>query len=107
MLSEYQGSGIANKLYDCLFTLLDKLGYKNAYAAYTEPNIKSMRFHQKFGFEVIGTHHKTGYKFGKWHDVTWLEKAISGYEEKPKNILSINELSCDYLKTLFDSYIMA
>ena len=101
VLEEYQGSGVANKLYDCLFVLLAKLGYKNAYAAYTEPNVKSMKFHEKFGFILIGTHHKTGYKFGKWHDVTWLEKEISIHDEKPKEIVSINEISSDYLEDIF------
>ena len=102
--SEYHGAGVAYKLYDCLFKLLDKLGYKNAYAAYTEPNIKSMKFHRKFGFAFIGTHHKTGYKLGKWRDVTWLEKTINTHEEKPNKILSIGEISFEYLDYLFSSY---
>ena len=74
LLQEYHGKNISHKLYNCLFALLGKLGYINAYAAYTEPNIQSFKFHQKFDFTIIGTHHKTGYKFGQWHDVTWLEK---------------------------------
>jgi len=91
--SEYHGSGIAYKLYERLFILLKKLGYKNAYAIITEPNIKSLKFHDKFGFTLIGTHHKTGYKFGQWHDVTWLEKTISEHDDKPEKILLIGELS--------------
>ena len=38
VLPEYHGSGIAYKLYSCLFALLKELGYKNAYAACTQPN---------------------------------------------------------------------
>ena len=104
-LPEYHGSGKAYNLYNCLFNLLEKLGYKNAYAAYTEPNIKSKKFHEKFGFKIIGTHHKTGYKLGKWHDVTWLEKAINDHDESPKGILSINDIPNDYLENLFSLYI--
>ena len=103
-LPEYHGSGKAYSLYDCLLVLLGELGYKNAYAVYTEPNVKSMRFHQKFGFKLIGTHHKTGYKFGKWHDVTWLEKTIREHDETPKGILSINQISSEYLESLFSLY---
>lgn len=93
VLPEHHGSGAANKLYNCLFKLLKEQGYYNAYAAYTVPNNKSMRFHSKFGFIQIGTHHNTGYKFGQWHDVTWLEKTIIEVTEKPGLIKSINELS--------------
>jgi len=104
ILPEHHGEGIASKLYGCLFALLDKLGYKNAYAAYTEPNAKSLKLHQSFGFDIIGTHHKTGYKFGQWHDVTWLEKAIGKHDDKPERALSISEISPEYLDSLFASY---
>ena len=103
-LPEYHGTGKAYSLYDCLFNILNKLEYRNAYAAVTEPNIKSKKFHQKFDFKLIGTHHKTGYKFGKWHDVTWLEKTINEHTENPKKILSINEISQNYIESLFNSY---
>ena len=102
VLPEYHSSGVAHELYTHLFVLLDRLGYKNAYAAYTEPNIKSLKFHQKFGFEVIGTHHKTGYKLGKWHDVTWLEKTISEHDDNPEPIklMSCFEHSAVHLQYL-------
>ena len=103
-LPEYHGTGKAYSLYDCLFKILIKLEYRNAYAAYSEPNKKSSKFHQKFNFKHIGTHHKTGYKFGKWHDVTWLEKTLNEHTENPKEILLINELSHDYLESIFNSY---
>ena len=103
-LPEYHGSGKAYYLYECLFILLNKLGYRNAYAVCTEPNEKSIKFHKKFDFDLIGTHHKTGYKFGKWHDVTWLEKTIRKHDENPKEILLISELSAEYLENIFNSY---
>lgn len=104
ILPRYHGSGIAYKLYDCLFKMLKELGYYNAYAGYTVPNDKSMYFHQKFGFVPIGTHHKTGYKLGKWHDVTWLEKVINEHSNKPAMIKSIGELSNEYLNEIFLLY---
>lgn len=104
VLPEYHGSGIAHKIYDCLFEILKELGYYNAYAAYTVPNEKSIRFHEKFGFTLIGTHHKTGYKFGKWHDVSWLEKIINEHIDKPNLIKSISDLPDEYLNDLFFAY---
>ncbi len=93
VLPEYHGFGIANKLYDCLFEILKQLGYYNAYAGITVPNEKSENFHKKYGFIKIGTHHKTGYKFNRWHDVIWFEKVINENYEEPRPIKSINELS--------------
>lgn len=98
--SQYHGSGIAFKLYDALFVILKELGYCNAYAGYTVPNEKSKRFHKKFGFTLIGTHHKTGYKLGKWHDVTWLEKSINLHIHNPPTIKSISELSLERLNEI-------
>lgn len=94
---QYHGAGIANKLYERLFILLNKLGYYNAYAGYTEPNVKSMKFHHKFGFTSAGIYHNTGYKFNHWHDVTWLEKAINDFNETPKELKKIGELTKEYL----------
>lgn len=92
VLPRFHGTGAAHRLYGCLFELLEELGYYNAYAAYTVPNEQSMRFHLKFGFSPIGTFHKTGYKFGSWHDVTWLEKHICSSREAPARIRSVGEL---------------
>lgn len=103
VLPQYHGSGVAYKLYDCLFMILKELGYYNAYAGYTVPNEKSRRFHEKFGFTVIGTHHKTGYKFGKWHDVVWLEKIITEHDDNPGAVKSVTELPEEHLKEIFFS----
>ena len=82
---------------------MEKLGYINAYAAYTEPNIKSEKFHKKFGFKIIGTHNKTGYKFGQWHDVTWLQKMINEHNS-PKELLGINEIPLEEINKIINLY---
>lgn len=102
LLPEYQGRGIALRLYSCLFELLEALGYQNAYAICTNP--KSISFHRRFGFSIIGTHHKTGYKLGAWHDTLWLEKAIGGHPENPAPVKPIGELPPDYLDGVFRKY---
>ncbi|MBC5648666.1 GNAT family N-acetyltransferase [Christensenella tenuis] len=68
--------GFGTLLYKRLFELLAKQGYMNAYAGITLPNEKSCKLHEKFGFVPVGTYHKTGYKFGRWYDVLWMEKRI-------------------------------
>lgn len=89
VLPKHHGGGIAHELYTRLFETLKNLGYKNAYAIYTEPNEKSKKFHQRFGFEHIGTFRKTGYKFKQWHDVTWMGKTISEHDENPRAVTPI------------------
>lgn len=104
VLPEYHGAGIAYRLYVCLFELLHMMGYINAYAAITIPNEKSIHFHEKFKFTLIGTHHKTGYKFGKWHDVAWFEKNICSHDDNPKEILSIKDIPSKFYEDLFIFY---
>jgi phosphinothricin acetyltransferase len=40
-----------------------------------------MYFHQKMGFDMVGTFHKCGYKFGRWYDMIWMEKLIGEHIE--------------------------
>ncbi len=100
-LPKFHGLGVAGKLYQCLFALLKELGYCNAYAGCTVPNPKSLRFHEKFGFEQIGTHRKTGYKFGQWHDVIWLEKTINEHTAPPPALQSIQDVAPETLDKIF------
>ncbi len=93
----FHSTGAASLLYTCLFRILKEQGFCNAYAAYTEPNEKSRRFHQKMGFNVIGTHHKTGYKLGRWHDVTWLERTINEHSGNPQPVVPIKVLPKELL----------
>lgn len=73
---EWQRRGIARRLYESLFTILAELGYVNAYAGITLPNPASVGFHTALGFRPVGTYHGVGHKFGRWHDVIWLEREI-------------------------------
>lgn len=96
----YHGSGVVHKLNECLFKILKEQGYINVYAEYSVPNEKSIKFHRKFGFTSIGTFHNTGYKFGKWHDVVWIEKTINTNLENPQIIKSIVELPFEFLSSV-------
>lgn len=110
---EYHGKGIAQNLYTALFSLLKEQGYYYAFAGCTIPNEKTIKFHQKFGFNIIGNYKNVGYKLGEWHDVTWLQKSISEYPDKPdypdkpkknpKTPKSINELSSAFIQSILDS----
>ena len=71
-----RGQGIAGALYRRLFEVLPEKGYCNAYAGIALPNDASIAFHEALGFTSVGVFHRAGWKFGKWHDVSWWELTL-------------------------------
>ena len=85
-----KGLGIGRALYAELEDILKRQGIRTLTAAvasvsHEDPYLTdaSIRFHLKMGFSPVGTFHNAGCKFGRWYDLTWLEKAIGSYEENP------------------------
>ncbi len=68
--------GIGTQLYAALFAALESTDLHRAYAIIALPNPRSLKFHRRFGFTPVGTLSEVGYKFGRYVDVTWLEKAL-------------------------------
>lgn len=68
--------GVARALYGRLFNELRAAGFRHAYAGTITSNPASVRFHESFGFEMIGVFKSVGFKFDQWHDVAWLHKPI-------------------------------
>jgi phosphinothricin acetyltransferase len=42
----------------------------------TLPNDASIAIHQRFGFRIVGVFTGNGRKFGRFWDVTWLERPL-------------------------------
>ena len=72
--------GVGSELYEALFGIMKKQGFKSLYAGISLPNKISESFHLKMGFRPVGTYHKVGYKFESWFDVMWLELEIMSDE---------------------------
>jgi L-amino acid N-acyltransferase YncA len=72
---------VGRALYTALFDLLRRQGYFNAYAGITLPNPGSVRLHETMGFSTVGVYSRVGFKFGRWHDVVWLQLRLS---DKPE-----------------------
>ncbi|MFY9823100.1 MAG: arsinothricin resistance N-acetyltransferase ArsN1 family B [Thermoanaerobaculia bacterium] len=68
--------GIGRALYLKLFEDLTDKGFCNAYAGITLPNDGSVALHRSVGFEPIGIFKAVGWKFGRWHDVAWFQRAL-------------------------------
>ena len=60
----------------------------------------SIAFHLRMGFTPVGTFHHAGCKFGRWYDLTWLEKGIGRYENDPPHPKSIEEVRKQFEKEL-------
>ena len=78
-----QRTGGGRILYEALFARLTERGYRQAMAGMTLPNEASAGFHRALGFEPVGTFRKAGWKFGAWHDVAWLQRAIAEVPDPP------------------------
>ena len=85
--------GIGKQLYQILLDSLKDLGFVMAYACITYPNEKSVAFHQKFGFDLIGHFHKSGFKFNQFHDTLFMELQL---QENIHQIKSLEQLKKEY-----------
>lgn len=68
----HRGQGLARKLYEVLFGLLERQGYRVLLAGVTTTNPTSIRLHEALGFEEVGVYRRIGWKAGSWLDVMWL-----------------------------------
>lgn len=80
----FKRSGTARKLYEELFSLLTKQGFRNAYAVINLPNEPSVAFHESMGFIWFATYEQVGYKLGKWKNVGWWRKILNEFTMKPE-----------------------
>lgn len=69
----HQRRGIATALYQRLLARLQERGFCQAFACIALPNPSSVAMHQKFGFNHVGAFRSVGRKFGRWHDVAWMQ----------------------------------
>jgi len=86
------GRGIAGKLYAALEWILQEQGYQVLYALITEENTRSLRFHEKQGYETRMILPDCGFKQGRWLGLVWMEKRIKIVESPsafPRSWLSI------------------
>lgn len=101
LAEEWTGHGLGKPLYALLIDLLAMQGYINLYADITGSNAGSIAMHRSIGFEQIGRHVKTGYKFGKWHDTVWLCRRLR--EGAPGALCTVKELDRQRVRARMDA----
>ena len=94
-----KGLGIGKALYEKLEAILRSMGIRTMTAAvasveHDDPYLTnaSIAFHLRMGFTPVGTFHNAGCKFGRWYDLTWLEKGIGSYENDPPRPKTVHEI---------------
>ncbi len=79
--------GTGRALYNHLEKRLRSMGILNMNACIALPKSDSthltddsIRFHHRLGFKDVGIFHDSGYKFGEWYDMIWMEKMIGEHK---------------------------
>ena len=73
---DYVGRGLGRALYTALFEAVDGHDIHRFLAGVTMPNEVSVAIHEMFGFRQVGYFTEQGYKFGRYWDVAWFERAV-------------------------------
>lgn len=91
--------GIGRRLYDALeqISKAQNILNLNACIGYTETEDEhltnnSMEFHAHMGYTLVGRFHNSGYKFGRWYDMIWMEKLIGEHSDNPLPVVDFPEL---------------
>lgn len=85
--------GIGKMLYRALESSLQEMGIRNMNACIAVPEKEdshltndSQLFHESMGFQLVGTFHKSGYKFHTWYDMIWMEKMLGEHKENQPEV---------------------
>ncbi|HCE47779.1 MAG TPA: N-acetyltransferase [Prevotellaceae bacterium] len=96
------GRGIGHRLYGALLSLLRCQNVQTAYACITHPNPVSERFHQSMGFSFLAKWPHSGYKFGRWYDVVWMEKRLGPCPVPAPELVCFNDLPAQVVRQILD-----
>lgn len=86
---EHHGTGIGHALYAKLIPILKKQGFATLLAGITTPNAASQRLHESFGFQRVATYQRVGWKFNRWHDVSYWQLMLRGDGAPPRMIRTV------------------
>ena len=88
-------NGVGKALYEALEKSLEGMGILNVNACITylkdgavdeHLTNDSFFFHEKLGYKLVGTFHDSGYKFGNWYNMIWMEKILGDHCTNPKDV---------------------
>lgn len=62
--------------------------------------LDSVKFHEKMGYTLVGKFKFSGYKFGTWYDMIWMEKMLGEHTKSPAGFRAFNTLTKDELASI-------
>ena len=74
---DHQGRGVGSLLLGNLTALADDHGFHAVFARIADAGSASVALHAKHGFEFVGVEREVGRKFGRWLDVTLMQRLRS------------------------------
>lgn len=72
------GQGLGSKLQKALIDMVRAFSYHHIVVKIWAGNEGSLRFHEGFGFELVGIQKQVGFLDGKWIDVAILQCLLEG-----------------------------
>jgi L-amino acid N-acyltransferase YncA len=72
------GRGHGTRLYDALLTALASRGVHAVMGGIVLPNAASVALHEKVGMRQVAHFREVGFKFGRWLDVGYWQRVLSG-----------------------------
>lgn len=94
--------GLGRMLYEAFEIEMKARGFLNLYACIGYPieddeylTKNSAQFHEHLGYQYVGKFHKCGYKFGRWYDMVWMEKALGEFPDIPAPFIPLPKLSLE------------
>jgi L-amino acid N-acyltransferase len=73
-----RGKGLGTSMLMQIIAQAEAQGYHNLIGGIASENQISIATHTKCGFEPCGTIRHAGYKFGKWIDLSFYQRVLSG-----------------------------
>jgi len=75
---DHRGRGVGTALMHPLIERANSLGKHVMIAGVDADNRASIAFHERLGFERVAHFREVGFKFGRWLDLVFLQKLLTG-----------------------------
>lgn len=105
--AQLRHNGIGKKLYHVMEEILKKMHVLNLNACIGYPKVEdeyltrnSVQFHAHLGYKMVGEFHDSGYKFGRWYNMVWMEKMLGDHLAQPEPVCNYNEIKDNLLGLL-------
>ena len=94
-------AGIGRQLYTKMEEILKAQGFVKSIVHLTLPvdeysDYNSKQFHEHMGFELVGQLDNTGYKFGRWYSIIYMDKQIATPLDNMPMPCSFDEVRKDF-----------